>query len=73
VLIVAIINGFGNGSSTDVTIQEFALFYLEGYTGSCTGNRCDIQGRFVNAKLTTGAIAGAYNASAPVQFVKLIE
>jgi hypothetical protein len=73
VLIVPIINGFNNGSSTDMTIQSFALFFLEGYSGSCTGNSCDIRGEFVNAQLTTGAIAAAYNPSASVQFVKLTE
>jgi len=74
VIMVPIINAFGNGSSTPVTIQGFALFYLEGYgADGCSGNSCDVQGEFVNAELTTGALAGAYDPSASVQFVKLVE
>jgi Flp pilus assembly protein TadG len=73
VIIIPVIDGFGNGSSDPVTIQRFALLYLEGYEGSCTGNSCDIKARFVNAQLTTGAIAGAYDEYALIQFTKLTE
>jgi len=74
VFILPIINGFGGGSALPVTILKFALFYLEGYqNGQCTGSSCTVTGRFINAEITTGAIAAGYDASAAVQFVKLIE
>ena len=57
-----------------VTILKFALFYLEGYqNGQCSGSSCTVTGRFINAQITTGAIAAGYDSSAAVQFVKLIE
>ena len=69
------IDGFGNGSSDPVTIQRFALVYLEGYTtGSCsTGNNCEVQARFVDADITTNAFAGAYDPTSTIHFVKLVE
>ena len=73
VIIIPVINAFGNGSSTPVTIQRFAMVYLEGYTGTCTGNSCDVQGRFVNADLTTSALAGSYDPTALIHFAKLSE
>ncbi len=73
VIIIPVIDDFGNGASNPVTIQRFALVFLEGYTGSCTGNSCDVRGRFVNADLTTSALAGSYDATALVHFVKLTE
>lgn len=74
VIIIPVIDGFGNGSSDDVTILRFALIFLEGYEGGkCSGNSCEIKGRFVNAELTTGALAGAYDPDASVKFTKLIE
>ncbi len=74
VIIIPVIDAFGNGSSDPVTIQKFALVYLDGYDfGNCSGNSCEIKARFVNANLTTGALAGAYDPNASVQFTKLIE
>lgn len=72
VIIIPVVNGFGNGQTT-VTIQRFALVYLEGYTGSCTGNSCDILGRFVQADVNTNALAGTYDPTALVHYVKLTE
>ena len=72
VIIIPVVNSFGNGSSP-VTIQRFALVYLEGYSGSCTGNSCDIQGRFVSADITMNALAGSYDPWAQIHFTKLIE
>lgn len=73
VIIIPVVNGFGNGGSSPVTVQRFAMVYLEGYTGSCTGNSCDVQGRFVNADLTTAALAGSYDPTALIHFAKLSE
>jgi hypothetical protein len=74
VIIIPVINSFGNGSSDPVTILRFALLFLEGYeNGKCSGNSCEIKARFVNAELTTGALAGSFDPDAPVHFTKLIE
>ena len=62
VVMVPIVAGLCNGNC-DLTITGFALFWLEGYgSGGCTGNSCEITGRFVNADLTTNALAGVYSA-----------
>jgi len=74
VIIIPVINEFGSGSSDPLTIQKFALVYLEGYdSGKCTGSLCEIKARFVNADLTTGALAGVYDPDASVHFTKLIQ
>jgi len=73
VIIIPVIDGFGNGTS-DVTILRFALMFLEGYDGSkCSGNSCDVRARFVTAQISTGALTGAYDPDASIQIVKLIE
>jgi len=72
VIIIPIVDDFGNGQST-VTFQRFALVWLEGYTGNCTGNDCEILGRFVRADVTMNALAGTYDPGAQIHFVKLSE
>src|SRR5256714_13648891 len=56
VIIIPVVDSFGNGSSP-VTLQRFALVYLEGYSGSRTRNRRDILGAFVTPGSTTNALA----------------
>ncbi|MEX2247102.1 MAG: Tad domain-containing protein [Dehalococcoidia bacterium] len=74
VLVIPVVDDFGNGSSDPVEIQRFALVYLEGYAnGSCTGNSCEINARFVRAELGVNALAGIYEPEAPIQFVRLVE
>jgi hypothetical protein len=73
VFLIPIVDGFGNGSSDPVTILGFALVYLEGYDGSCTGNSCDVRARFVRADVTTNGLTGNYDPDAAVHVVKLIE
>jgi hypothetical protein len=73
VVIVPIINQLCNGRC-DVTIKGFALFYLEGYgDGGCTGNYCEVKGRFVRAEITTGAIKGVYDPNSLLHFFRLVE
>jgi hypothetical protein len=72
VIMIPVVDGFGNGSSDPATILRFALVYLEGYdSGKCQGNSCEIKGHFVNADVDTSAIAGAYDPLAMVHFVRL--
>lgn len=73
VFLIPIVQDFGNGSSDPLTILGFALVYLEGYDGSCTGSSCDIQARFVQANITTGGLTGSYDPSAAIHVVKLTE
>jgi hypothetical protein len=76
VIIIPIIDQFGNGSSDDVTILRFGLFFLEGYAnGSCSGgNACEIVGRFVRADISQNALTGSeYDPTALVHFTKLTE
>lgn len=73
VIIVPVINSLCNGSC-DVTVMSFALFWLEGtVAGGCTGNKCEIQGRFVNADINVGALAGVYDPDSSIHFVRLTE
>ena len=74
VIIIPVVDNFGNGASDPATIQRFALLFLEGYdAGKCQGNDCEIKGRFVKAEMTTGALAGTYDPTAQVHFSKLSE
>ena len=74
VIIIPVVDGFGSGGSDPASIQRFALIYLEGYEdGKCSGNSCEIQGRFVKADINTGALSGVYDAAASIHFTKLTE
>lgn len=73
VIVIPVVDEFGNGASDPLTIQRFALMYLEGYEGTCTGNDCEIRGRFVQADLNARAFAGAFDPEASIHFVKLVE
>ncbi len=74
VIIIPVVDGFGNGTSTPSVIQRFALVWLDGYVGGkCTGNSCDILGKFVNADLTTSALVGTFDPTAAVHFTRLTE
>jgi hypothetical protein len=73
VILIPVVEALCNGSC-NLTVTSFAMFWLEGYpSGTCTGNDCEIQGRFIDADVTVNALAGAYDASASVQFARLSE
>jgi len=73
VIIIPVVDTFGEGTSDAATVQRFAMFFLEGYEGRCTGSNCEITGRFVRAELTTGALAGTYDEDASIHFTRLSE
>lgn len=74
VIIIPVVDSFGNGASDPAEIQRFALVFLEGYdNGKCQGNSCEIKGRFVKADITTDALAGVYDEDALIHFTKLSE
>lgn len=72
ILIVPVIQQLCNGSC-QVTIVTFGLFYLEriGDNG-CTGNECEIVGRFVKTNQNVGLLSGTFNADAYNNFVRLV-
>ncbi|MBI5288320.1 MAG: hypothetical protein HY873_05055 [Chloroflexi bacterium] len=74
VIIIPVVDTFGNGASDPATIQRFALMFLEGYdNGKCQGNSCEIQGRFVRSDINTRALAGSYDEDALIHFTRLSE
>jgi len=73
IIIIPVLNNLCNGSCT-VTITEFALFFVEGYASSgCSGNHCDIKGRFINSNTNYGAEVGVFNANTLAHFIKLTQ
>jgi hypothetical protein len=74
VLIVPVIEELCSGGSCEVTIVDFALFFLEriGDNG-CTGNDCEVVGRFVRVNQNVGLLAGTFNPDSTNQFVRLVE
>lgn len=74
VIIIPVVDTFGTGASDPAEVQRFALMFLEGYdSGKCQGSSCEIKGRFVQADITTGALAGVFDAEASVHFTRLSE
>lgn len=72
-IIVPVIDTLCNGACY-VTIVEFALFFLEGYgEGGCTGNECEIEGRFIRSNTNIGAVTGTFDPDTFVHFVRLVE
>ena len=57
----------------NVTVVEFALLFLEGYgSGGCTGNSCEIRGRFIESNTNYGAFTGTFDADTFAHFVRLV-
>jgi Flp pilus assembly protein TadG len=74
VIIIPVVDSFGNGASDPGEIQRFALMFLEGYDeGKCQGNACEIKGRFVMADININALSGVYDEDAPIHFTRLSE
>jgi hypothetical protein len=74
VIIIPVVDSFGNGASDPAEIQRFALVFLEGYeNGKCQGNACEIKGRFVQADISTGSLSGLFDEDAMIHFTRLSE
>jgi len=71
VIIMPVIDDLCSGRC-DVTIQYFAMFFLEDLP-SCTGNDCQVKGRFARANVDPGALLGAYNPNDGVTFWRLVQ
>ena len=73
ILIVPVIDELCNGSC-EVTIVEFALFYLEGFGNGCgQGNECEVVGTFVRVNQNIGLLAGTFDADSFNNFVRLVQ
>lgn len=71
VIITPVIDHLCSGRC-DVTILYFAMFFLDDLP-SCTGNDCQVTGRFARANVDVGALLGAYNPNDGVTFWRLSE
>jgi hypothetical protein len=69
IFLIPIIDDYGD----PYEIQGFALVFLEGYEGGCSGSSCDIKVRFVKTNATIGQFAGDYIDGGYNNFVKLTE
>jgi Flp pilus assembly protein TadG len=87
VLIIPVIDQLCNGSC-NVTILSFALFFLEGFGNAnengngngngnnnqgCTGNDCEVIGRFVRVNQNVGLLAGTFDPQSFNTFVRLVQ
>jgi len=71
VIIAPVIDQLCNGSC-DVTILYFAMFFLEDLP-HCTGNACEVQGRFVKANVDVGGLVAAYNPNTGLVMWRLVQ
>ena len=56
----------------DVTILSLGLFFIEGLD-SCTGNDCEVTGKYVEAVVDFGSLIGPYDPEGSISFVRLTE
>ena len=72
VVLVPIVDGlWSEGGRHKVTIVDFAIFFLE-YPPQCTGNDCDITGRFIQTGLS-GFERAPFDPNSSVTTVALVE
>ena len=72
VILVPIVDGlWDEGGKHKVTIVDFAIFFLE-EPPQCTGNDCDITGRFIETSLS-GFETAPYDPNSSITMVALVE
>jgi Flp pilus assembly protein TadG len=71
VVITPVIDELCQGSC-DVTIVKFAMFFIE-ELGKCTGNDCEVTGKFVDAQADVGSLMGRLDPDGLIRFVRLVE
>ena len=72
VILVPIVDGlWDSGGRHKVTIVDFAVFFLE-YPPQCTGNDCEIKGRFIETRLS-GVDRAPFDPDSAVTTVALVE
>lgn len=76
VILLPIVDGlFGDGGSHKVTVVGFALFFLEDFDPSdCSGDDCDITGRFIHTQMSTGGLGYApLEPDSSITIVRILE
>ena len=71
VVIVPVIEELCKGRC-DVTILKFAMFFID-ELGNCTGNSCEVTGRFADAQADVGGLMGSLDPDGLIRFVRLVE
>jgi hypothetical protein len=74
-IVVPVVNGmWASGGSNSIIVKRFALVYLEGFDGQCTGNSCDIKARFIKSSIEPpGAQQMALTPEAETTVAKLVK
>ena len=73
VIVIPVIEELCNGSC-EVTITEFVLLFLEGYSeNGCSGDDCEIVGRFINSNTNYGSLMGVFDENTFAHFVRLVK
>ena len=71
VVIVPVIGELCKGHC-DVTILKFAMFFIE-ELGDCTGNSCEVTGRFADAQANVEGLMGSLDPDGLIRLVRLVE
>jgi Flp pilus assembly protein TadG len=73
VVVVPVIDAFGNGSS-DFTMTGFALLFLDQTSPICPkGNDCTVTGIYVKSDVSVNALTGIYDPDSSIHFTRLTE
>jgi hypothetical protein len=65
---VPIVDGLWDGGGSNViTVKRFAIVFLDGYSGNCTGNSCDIKARFIKATVSLDMVSAKTPCGGPSQ------
>lgn len=70
IVVVPVIESLCNGTC-EVTIVGFGLFFLEDVE-RCTGNDCEIMGRFLKASVDPRALMGTFNPNDSIRLFRLV-
>jgi hypothetical protein len=75
VIIIPVVNGLWDQTGRHtVTIVDFAVLFLDGYDGSCGGNTCDVNARFIKMIASLpDAVEGPAGALSDITIVSLVE
>jgi len=74
-VLVPVIENFPNGSKP-VTLKYFTALYLDDFqTNKCTGNSCEVTGKFVKIVVdpANDATLGTYDPINGIKFIRLVE
>jgi Flp pilus assembly protein TadG len=75
VFVVPVVHGMWiSGGTNTIHVKRFAIVFLEGFSGNCTGNNCDVKARFIKETLTVpGATKYGLTPNADVTSVAIVK